>query len=175
VETAGRLGLQRSVHRVGRTVAAGWPARHRAPPRRLRCHPARPGRWTRYRSCRPCGRVPGSKLARGRPALRDVQDQFAVGHQPLGQRPARPAAALHRPVAALPPPGKARQARAAGVAVSEPGCLNQCLVTGPGTAAVLLALCESTAIIMSSLKGSSSLPGISGEEGSATSGRADLS
>jgi len=33
------------------------------------------------------------------------------------------------------------------------------LVTGSSTAAVLLALCGSTAIITSSLKGSSSLPG----------------
>jgi hypothetical protein len=51
------------------------------------------------------------------------------------------------------------------------------LVTGSSTAAVLLALCGSTAIITTSFKEGSSWPsGVSaGEEGNATSGSADLS
>ena len=48
--------------------------------------------------------------------------------------------------------------------------------TGSSTAAVLAALCGSTAIITSLLKSSSWPSGVSsGEEGNATSGRADLS
>jgi hypothetical protein len=50
------------------------------------------------------------------------------------------------------------------------------LDTGSSTAAVLLALCGSTAIITSSLKEFLLAIGVSsGEEGKATSGRADLS
>jgi hypothetical protein len=47
--------------------------------------------------------------------------------------------------------------------------------TGPSTAAELLALCGSMAIITSSLTGTSLPPALTGEEGNAASGRANLS
>ena len=117
--------------------------------------------------------APGVHADPGGQLRGNVQDQLAVGDQPLGQRPAGTAAAFHRPAAVLPPAGEARQPRVALVAVGEPGRLDQGLGHRAGTAAVLLALCGPAAIITSSLMTSSSYRGGPGEGGSATSGRAE--
>jgi hypothetical protein len=113
---------------------------------------------------------PGGQLGR------DVQHRFPVSGQPLGQRPARAAASLHRPPALRPPPRERGQLRITVGAVSEPGRVDHRLAHRAGTAAVLLALCGSTAIITSSLTTGLLLAiGVSGEEGNATYGSADLS
>jgi hypothetical protein len=83
----------------------------------------------------------------------DVQHQFPVSGQPVGRRPARAVASFHRPPPLRPPPRERGQLLIAVGAVSEPGRVDQGLAHRAGTAAVLLALCGSTAIITSSFKG----------------------
>ena len=53
-----------------------------------------------------------------------VQHLLAIGHQPLRQGPARPAAALNRPAALLPPSRERCQPPVALLAMGEPGRLD---------------------------------------------------
>jgi len=114
---------------------------------------------------------PGGQLGR------HIQHHLPVRGQPLRQRPARAMTSIHRPAPQRPPGGKRRQLVIALALFANRAESIRVLLTGPSTAAVLLALCGSTAIITSSFKGGSSWPSeiSTGEEGNATYGSADLS
>ena len=81
----------------------------------------------------------------------NVQDQLAVSDQPLRQGPPRTAAALHRPAAVLPLRAKPASSAYPSSVFANRAVPVRVFVTGSSTAAVLLALCGSTAIITSSL------------------------